>query len=228
MSFLEISNDVLVISITLIGSNPATHGDLETSLLDEVSDLGLHLMCLSGVPHVEILHLNICENFRRILNELKHHSIKYSLNSLSDLDPSLLSCEVIIVSLQPPNIIVSVWHHMDGQLDIWVDPWLNLDFRHFDPIHPKPITQVDLLLLLIQYLFLNLLLALPILIERDGIDIILREVQFPSLGVYDLIVRPQRSLSGVGCEILPKGGVIGPRLDIFILWLHLNTLLRSI
>ena len=99
MSFLEISNDVLVISITLIGSNPATHGDLETSLLDEVSDLGLHLMSLSGVPHVEILHLNICENFRRILNELKHHSIKYSLNSLSDLDPSLLACEVIIVSL---------------------------------------------------------------------------------------------------------------------------------
>ena len=66
MSLDEVGNDVLVVCNGLLRADPATHGDLESTALDEGLNSLLELGCLSSVPHVEVFHLYIGELHVRV------------------------------------------------------------------------------------------------------------------------------------------------------------------
>lgn len=119
VALVEIANDIFIVRIALVWSNPATHSDLKLSIFDKSLDIFLHLLSLPGVPHIEELHLNICEEFfwvsQKLQNDLSNN-LFYSDMSVSVSE----ACEVIIVRFDPSDIIMSMGNHMDSQVFVLV------------------------------------------------------------------------------------------------------------
>lgn len=188
MSFLEVSNEVFIIRVILISSNPSTHSDLQPSLLDKHLDVSFHLWCLLAVPHIEELHLNVCEHLFRVLEELKNDSINDILYTLRVSIGPTLPGEVVSVGFKPPNIVMRVRNHMNCQILILVDSWKH--FLYFYALSSYFVHLLYLLLLLFK-LFNGLLAFFVGFVLGDGIDVILRKVELTSNWVDNLVHRPQ-------------------------------------
>jgi len=131
------------------------------------------------------------------------------LDSLSDLNTSLLAGKVVVVSFEPPNVIVSVWNHMDCQFNIWVDSWQNFDFRCFNILLSKLIHEVDLECVSLLYVFFYILLPFIVFIESYCIHSVLGEIELSSLSIHNLVVRSHRGFCCILRYILAQSRIIG-------------------
>ena len=64
---MHVQNHVFVVWTRLISSNPATLGNLQLAILDQLLDDSFVLLVLNAVPHGEELHFDISEKFLRVL-----------------------------------------------------------------------------------------------------------------------------------------------------------------
>ena len=117
MSKHHVVNHVLIVSARLIMHAPPAVYYLQTSLLNQLPYLVLHIVALLPPPHAEELHLHVCELFLRI----HHQLIDYRVDN--QLDAGLChvlvgSSEVLVDSFEPAHIVMRVGDQMHSDLPV--------------------------------------------------------------------------------------------------------------
>lgn len=111
MACVEVADDVFVVSVSFVGSDPSSHGNFEPAFFNKLLDSSLSVFILSFVPHTEEFHFNVGELSLGVLQKL----IDHLRNELADVGVGLVPLnagKVLMVSFEPPNIIVSMGDHM--------------------------------------------------------------------------------------------------------------------
>mmetsp|Transcript_3649 Transcript_3649/g.15210 ORF Transcript_3649/g.15210 Transcript_3649/m.15210 type:complete len:410 (-) Transcript_3649:67-1296(-) len=93
---------------------PAAVGKLNLSVLDILSPLGLGVRVLLAPPALEEALLDVEEAAVRVLGELVRHCVQDVLHARK-LDGVVVAGQVLLVGLQPRDVVVSVRHQMNVQ-----------------------------------------------------------------------------------------------------------------
>ena len=119
MTLLHLIDYILIVRASLIICYPTTIGKLEAALFHELLYLLLDSFCLSGIPHGEELHLNVCECGVGLSCHLVDDRVQDQVNS--GMLSVLKGTTVILVNcLQPTDIVMSMWHHMNIKLFVLI------------------------------------------------------------------------------------------------------------
>ena len=66
MTKIHLHDDIFIVGTCLIIGYPTSLNDLQLTIFDKLLDLLFLLGILSGVPHMEVLHLHIREGAIRV------------------------------------------------------------------------------------------------------------------------------------------------------------------
>ena len=123
----HIINYILIDRASLIILSPPSINDLQSTLFNILFNLFLNLFCLPLIPHRKKLHLGICKLSLWFNAHLLNHTIEYKLHCYM-LIPLIVPYKKFIYCLQPPNIIMGVWNHVNIKHLVLV---FSIFLRHF-------------------------------------------------------------------------------------------------
>jgi hypothetical protein len=115
MALVEVSNNVFIICVTLIGWNPSSHCYINSPVFDQLLDFILHLLGLPRIPHIEKLHFNESENLVFISQQLIHNFRVYLIDT-SMRYCWMVSSEVVLIAFNPPHIVMGMRDYMHCQM----------------------------------------------------------------------------------------------------------------
>ena len=126
MPLHHIVENILVIGTCLIICRPSTVQELEAAFSDILLYSSLHVLCLPSVPHGKEFHFDVGEFSMWFPGHFVKYRIQDQMNCgmLNDLSRTSV---VLIDSLEPSKIIMSMWHHMHIKLLMLISPIVLLE-----------------------------------------------------------------------------------------------------
>lgn len=132
MAHIHLHDNVLIVGARLIVSDPASLSDLKLAVADQSLNGVFHLGVQSCVPHVEEFHLHIGESKILILCQ-NHDDLIKNLFDTGVGNFVIDAKVVLLVSLNPTDIIMSVGYKMYREVLILVLPIiLNIIIAHIE------------------------------------------------------------------------------------------------
>jgi hypothetical protein len=200
MASNKVDQNVLEVHIALISADPASHGDLESSLLDQSFENVLHLFILSCVPHVQKFHLNVGE-----LSSLDSVQLE---DNLSDnlFDSSVCSFllhahKVLLIGLLPSDIVMGVRDHVHGQVLVTVHSWQDL-WQQLVSILLTSIMHVNNFGLATNPVGILTHVGLNAQVHVDGVHLILGKMHHSTLVPWVTAKVSVWTISHVGCTLI--------------------------